>query len=385
MEYQSGMGPLYGVRVVEVAALGPGPFAAMVLSDLGAEVIRVDRVDAVGDVDLHPEFELLNRGRRSIAIDLKQPAGLATLLELVGGADAILEGFRPGVAERLGFGPEVCLGLCPRLVYGRITGWGQTGSFSHAAGHDINYISLAGALEPLGRVGEKPAIPLNLLGDFGGGGMLLALGVVSALFEAQRSNKGQVVDAAMVDGAALLTTMIHGFRALGSWHDERGTNYVDSGAHYYEVYETADGKYISVGAIEPKFYAELLDRLELDSSALPDQLDETAWPAMKELLADLFRHKTRDQWCELLEYSDACFAPVLSMAEAPEHPHLRERNTYVEVAGVVQPAPAPRFSRTSPTIQRPPSLPGQHTEEILVEIGFDSGRIAALRESGVVN
>jgi alpha-methylacyl-CoA racemase len=328
---------------------------------------------------------VLNRGRRSVALDLKHPDGVETLLTLVESADALIEGFRPGVCERLGFGPEVCLARNPKLVFGRMTGWGQDGPYAQMAGHDINYIALAGALEPIGRAGQRPLPPLNLVGDFGGGGMLLAFGVVCALLEAQRSGEGQVVDAAMVDGAAVLMTMFHAFRAMGIWNDERGTNLLDTGAYFYEVYETADGKYVSIGSLEPQFYATLLDKLGLaDDPEMPRQHDRSQWPAMKERFAEIFRTKTRDEWCELLEGTDACFAPVLSMAEAPHHPHNEHRGTFVTRNGVVQPAPAPRFSRTPAEIQRPPAFPGQHTDEALVEWGFDPDRVAELRRAGAI-
>ncbi|GAC1536732.1 MAG: CaiB/BaiF CoA-transferase family protein [Acidimicrobiales bacterium] len=379
-------GPLAGLRVVELAGIGPGPFAAMVLADFGAEVVRVDRAGSVrgGDPDAPPPL-LWDRGRRSIGVDLKHPDGVETVLRLVDQADAFIEGFRPGVAERLGLGPDVCCGRNARLVYGRMTGWGQQGPYAPTAGHDINYIALAGALEPIGRAGEPPLPPLNLIGDFGGGGMLLALGVCAALVEAGRSGKGQVIDAAMVDGAALLTTMIHGFRAMGSWSDERGTNLLDTGAHFYDVYETADGKYVSIGSIEPQFYAELLRLTGLsDDPDFGHQMDRAAWPALKERLKLVFKSRTRAQWCEVMEGTDVCFAPVLSMAEAPDHPHIRDRGTFTEVAGIVQPAPAPRFSRTPASIQRPPSHPGQHTDEVLTEWGFGAEELEALRTSGAV-
>ncbi|GAC1316983.1 MAG: CaiB/BaiF CoA-transferase family protein [Acidimicrobiales bacterium] len=379
-------GPLAGLKVVELAGIGPGPFAAMVLADFGAEVIRVDRAASVrgGDPDSPPPL-LWDRGRRSIGVDLKHPEGVETVLRLVDQADAFIEGFRPGVAERLGLGPDVCCARNARLVYGRMTGWGQDGPYAPTAGHDINYIALAGALEPIGRAGEAPLPPLNLIGDFGGGGMLLALGVCAALVEAGRSGKGQVIDAAMVDGAALLTTMIHSFRAMGSWSDERGTNLLDTGAHFYDVYETADGKYVSIGSIEPQFYAELLRLTGLtDDADFGQQMDRASWPALKERLKDVFKSRTRAQWCEVMEGTDVCFAPVLSMAEAPGHPHIRERGTFTEVAGVIQPAPAPRFSRTPASIQRPPSHPGQHTDEVLAEWGFGAEELESLRTSGAV-
>jgi alpha-methylacyl-CoA racemase len=380
------MGPLTGVRILEIAGIGPGPFAAMMLADMGADIIRVDRAQSVmGGDPSAPPSDVLNRGRRSIGIDLKNPDGVATLLDLVESADALIEGFRPGVAERLGFGPDVCLARNPKLVFGRMTGWGQTGPYAQAAGHDINYIALAGALEPLGRAGEKPMPPLNLVGDFGGGGMLLAFGLVCALLEAKSSGQGQVVDAAMVDGAAVLMTMFHAFSAMGIWEPERGTNLLDTGAYFYEVYETSDGKYVSIGSIEPQFYAELMRLTGLDADdTMPRQQDRTQWPALKERFTELFKTKTRDEWCEIMEHSDVCFAPVLSLAEAPRHPHNVERGTFVERNGVVQPAPAPRFSRTVAEIQRPPSFAGQHTDEALADWGIDAAAIAKLRETGAV-
>lgn len=380
------MGPLTGVKVIELAGIGPGPFCAMMLADMGADVIRVDRAQSVvgGDPD-NPPADVLNRGRRSIGIDLKHPDGVEVLLGLVERADALIEGFRPGVCERLGFGPEVCLERNPALVFGRMTGWGQEGPYAHMAGHDINYIALAGALEAIGRAGQPPLPPLNLVGDFGGGGMLLAFGIACALVEARSSGRGQVVDAAMVDGAAVLMTMFHAFRAMGIWEDRRGSNLLDTGAYFYEVYETADGKYVSIGSLERQFYDTLLDKLGLaDDPSLPRQHDKSQWPAMKERFAEIFRTKTRDEWCALLEGTDACFAPVLSMAEAPEHPHNRARGTFVERDGVVQPAPAPRFSRTAAEIQRPPAFPGQHTDEILEDWDVAADRIAELRASGAI-
>lgn len=379
-------GPLAGVKIVELAGIGPAPFAAMVLADYGADIIRVDRAAAVrgGDPEAPPPL-LWDRSRRSIGVDLKSPDGVEAVLRLVEGADAFIEGFRPGVTERLGLGPDVCRARNPRLVYGRMTGWGQDGPYASAAGHDINYIALAGALHPIGRAGQPPLPPLNLVGDFGGGGMLLALGVCAALFEANRSGQGQVVDAAMVDGSALLTTMIHAFRAMGTWSDERGTNLLDTGAHFYEVYETADAKFVSIGSIEPQFYAELLRLAGLEGD--PDfavQMDRQRWPELKAKLVTVFKAKTRDEWCDLMERTDVCFAPVLSMGEAPHHPHLRERATFTEVAGVVQPAPAPRFSRTPAAIQRPPSFAGQHTDEALTDWGFTADEVAKLREAGAI-
>ncbi|MGH9227621.1 MAG: CaiB/BaiF CoA transferase family protein [Acidimicrobiales bacterium] len=379
------MGPLAGITVVEIAGIGPGPFCAMMLADMGAEVIRVDRAENVAGGDpANPPADLNNRGRRSIGVDLKNPDGVAVVLDLVERADALIEGFRPGVAERLGIGPDDCLARNPSLVYGRMTGWGQDGPLAGAAGHDINYIALAGALEPIGRRGQAPVPPLNLIGDYGGGGMVLAFGVVCGVLEAQRSGQGQVVDSAMVDGAAVLMTMTHALRAMGVWDDERGTNMLDTGAHFYDVYETADGKYVSIGSIEPQFYAELLRLTGLEGEELPWQHDRVQWPALKERLAAIFRTKTRDEWSALMEGTDVCFAPVLSIPEAIEHPHNVDRRTFVEVAGIRQPGPAPRFSRTTPEISAPPPHAGQHTDEVLAAAGFDSDRVAKLREAGAI-
>jgi alpha-methylacyl-CoA racemase len=379
------MGPLAGVRILEIAGIGPGPFAAMVLADMGAEVLRIDRAQNVGSkAGGEPPGDLLNRGRRSLGLDLKNPDGVAALLKLVAQADALLEGFRPGVMERLGLGPEICLERNPRLVYGRMTGWGQTGPLAHAAGHDINYIALAGTLDGIGRAGEKPLPPLNLVGDFGGGGMLLAFGIVTALFERSSSGRGQVVDAAMVDGAALLMTMMHGFRHTGFWKDERGTNLLDTGSHFYDTYETADGKYISIGSIEPQFYQELLRLTGLEGEELPRQMERSAWGPLAERLTEIFKSKTRDEWCEIMEGTDVCFAPVLNMGEAYQHTHNLARGTFVEVAGKLQPGPAPRFSRTPAEISRPPSHAGQHTDEVLAEWGFSAEDIADLRDRKAV-
>ena len=380
------MGPLAGLRIIELAGIGPGPFCGMLLSDLGAEVIRIDRASWAREADRsQPPADLLNRGRRSIAVDMKTAAGLEAVLRLTDGADALFEGFRPGVCERLGIGPEVCLERNPRLVFGRMTGWGQEGPYEQMAGHDINYIALSGALHTIGRKGEAPVPPLNLVGDFGGGGLLLAYGMLAALLEAQRTGKGQVVDAAMVDGAAILMTMFYGMHAAGRWHAERGTNRLDTGSHFYEVYETADGKYVAVGSMEPQFYAELVRLTGLDQNgSLPDQLDEEQWPAMKERLAAIFRSKTRAEWQGIMEGSDSCFAPVLSLAEAPDHPHARHRKAFVEVGGVTQPAPAPRFSRTACEVQGPPVHPGEHSDDLLREAGYSDSEISGLRAEGAV-
>ncbi|HMQ25183.1 MAG TPA: CaiB/BaiF CoA-transferase family protein [Acidimicrobiales bacterium] len=385
-------GPLAGCRIIELAGIGPGPFAAMMLSDMGAEVLRVDRAEAVADDPTAPGaaplWDVNARGRRSVGVDLKQPEGRDLVLRLVEQADGLIEGFRPGVAERLGLGPDDCLARRPALVYGRMTGWGQTGPLALAAGRDINYVALSGTLAMIGRQGEAPVPPLNLVGDFGGGGLLLAFGMVCALLEASRSGEGQVVDAAMVDGAALLAGMIYGLRADGQW-GERGTNLLDSGAWFYEVYETADGKYVSVGPIDDRAGAELLRLVGLADDVdgrgpLPDQQDRASWPAMKERLAAVFRTRTRDEWCALLEGTDACFAPVLEPDEAPNHPQLRERGTFCDVGGVVQPAPAPRLSRTPPAVQGPPPAPGEHTDAALADWGLAPDELAALRAAGAI-
>jgi alpha-methylacyl-CoA racemase len=359
----------------------------MMLSDMGAEVLRIDRAQAVRGGPA-PVSDVLGRGRRSIGVDLKHPEGRDAVLRLVEGADALIEGFRPGVTERLGLGPDDCLGRNPKLVYGRMTGWGQHGPYASAAGHDINYIALSGTLAMIGRAGEPPVPPINLIGDFGGGGMLLAFGVVCGLLESSRSGQGQVIDAAMIDGAALLASMMYGFKAAGIW-GERGTNLLDTGSWYYETYETSDGRYITVGPVERQFYDELLRLTGLADDVdgvgpIPNRDDQTTWPAMKERMAALVRTKTRDEWCELLEYSDACFAPVLGPDEARDHPHMRERGTFIEVAGVVQPAPAPRFSRTPAERPGPPAWAGEHTESALADWGFSEQEIAKLQTAGAV-
>jgi len=379
------MGPLEGVKILEVAGIGPGPFAAMMLSDMGADVVRIDRAGYVMPADpADSPKDVLNRGRRSIGVDLKSPEGVEVVLRLVEGADALLEGFRPGVMERLGLGPAVCLERNPRLIFGRMTGWGQEGPLANAAGHDINYISLTGALHAIGRAGQPPAVPLNLVGDFGGGGMLLAYGVVCALVECGRSGRGQVVDAAMVDGASVLMSMMYGMKAMGFWRDEREANLLDGAAHFYDSYETSDGRYVSVGSIEPQFYALLLEHSGLAGEDMPPQMKRAGWAPQKERLRAIFKSKTRDEWCEIMEGTDVCFAPVLSMDEAPQHPHMAARKSFVEIAGVTQPAPAPRFDRTPPATPKPPAHPGQHTDEVLAEFGFGGDEIAKLRASGAV-
>jgi alpha-methylacyl-CoA racemase len=380
-------GPLKGYRIIEIAGIGPGPFAAMLLADLGAEVIRVERAAAVrGPAPDTPHYDVSLRGRRNIAIDLKHPDGVATLLDLVASADALIEGFRPGVMERLGIGPDECLERNPALVFGRMTGWGQTGPYAQSAGHDINYISLAGALAHFGRKGEAPVPPLNMVGDFGGGGMFLALGVVAALLEAQRSGEGQVVDTAMVDGSAVLMSMFWAMSAIGAFDESaRGTNLLDTGAHFYDVYECSDGEYISVGSIEPQFYAELLRLTGLEGDdQFAKQMDRAEWPSLKERLAELFRTKSRPDWCEVMEMTDVCFAPVLTMSEAAAHPHNVERGTFIQVEGIDQPAPAPRFSRTVPEIERPPAHAGQHTRDVLADLGLSAERVQALVDAGAV-
>lgn len=384
------MGPLAGVKVVEFAGIGPGPFCAMMLSDMGAEVIRIDRKRKEGQADesdpiYNPgRFGVLNRGRRSIAIDLKKPEGIATVLRLIEQSDALVEGYRPGVMERLGLGPDPCLEHNPRLVYGRMTGWGQYGPLAHAAGHDNNYISITGALDAIGEKEGPPVLPLNLVGDFGGGAMFLAFGIVCGLLEAKSSGKGQVIDAAMTDGAALLMAMMYGFKAMGHWPESRGGNLLDGGAHFYATYQCADGKYISVGSIEPQFYELLLDSIGADPALFMPQEDQDQWGERKRRLCSIFRTKTRDQWCEIMEGTDICFAPVLSMDEAPQHPHNKARETFTELEGVIQPAPAPRFSRTAPHVQSPPVPAGEHSIEILSDYGFAEPEIEDLKNYQVI-
>ena len=376
-------GPLHGLRIVEIAGIGPGPFACMMLADHGAEVIRVvrpgeDRAGASSD----ETKDVLLRSRRSIGVDLKAPEGVAIVRDLVRTADGLVEGFRPGVMERLGLGPEHLLADNARLVYGRMTGWGQYGPYASAAGHDINYIALAGALHAFGRANEKPTPPINMVGDFGGGGMMLAFGMVSALLHAQKTGAGQVIDCAMTDGAAVLMSMIWSFRAQGRWHDERGVNLLDTGAHFYDTYETADGKYVALGSIEPQFYAALLKATGLSED--PDfgrQHDSVGWPALKEKLAEIIAVRSRDEWCAIMEGQDICFAPVLSLAEAPLHPHNLTRQTFINVEGVTQPAPAPRYSLTVPQV---PRAPVTEADDILTALGYDSARIKSMKSLGIV-
>jgi len=375
-------GPLQGVRIVEMSGLGPAPFACMMLADLGAEVICVDRLSA-SNAHGPVEADIFRRGKRSIALDLKQPSALQAVLKLLDSADVVVEGFRPGVMERLGLGPDKCLSRNPRLVYGRMTGWGQSGPMAAAAGHDINYIALSGALHAIGTI-EQPIAPLNLVGDFGGGGMLLAVGVLSAVLNARATGKGQVVDAAMTDGSALLMTMIYGWKAAGQWVDRRGVNMLDGAAHFYGTYQCSDGKWIAVGSIEPQFYALLVEKAGLQGVDLAAQREAAAWPQMRARLAEVFARRTRAQWCELMEGSDVCFSPVLSMTEAPRHPHNVARQTFVEMQGVTQPAPAPRFSETPASIDAPPARAGAHTVDILRSIGMADDTIEAMRSTRAI-
>jgi alpha-methylacyl-CoA racemase len=360
-------GPLDGMKIVEFAGIGPGPFAAMLLSDMGADVVRIDRK---GGGRGGSAADITSRGRRSVALDLKDPSDIATALALIGKADALIEGFRPGVMERLGLGPDAALRANPKLVYGRMTGWGQTGPLSQAAGHDINYIALTGALGAIGRPGTPPPPPLNLVGDFGGGALYLVVGLCAALLSAQRTGKGQVVDCAMTDGAASLAAMFYGMRSTGMWSDQRDANLLDGGAHFYDCYETKDGRFVALGSIEPQFYALLMEKTGLkDDPAFAAQMDRKAWPGLSEKLAAVIKTKTRDEWCALMEGSDVCFAPVLSLAEAPDHPHNKARETFVTVAGVVQPNVAPRFSGTPSKVQGPAPAVGAHNAEVLSDWG----------------
>ncbi len=377
------MGPLAGLRVVELQGIGPGPFCGMMLADMGAEIIRVDRSAAVGSGAR--TADVLARGRKSIAVDLKNPQGVETVLKLVETADVLLEGFRPGVTERLGLGPTVCLERNPKLVYGRMTGWGQTGTMAHAAGHDINYISLSGVLHAIGEAGSRPTPPLNLVGDFGGGGMLLAFGIVAALYERGVSGKGQVIDAAMTDGSALLANSIFGLMGQGVWNHNRGSNLLDGGAHFYGTYETKDARFVSIGSIEPQFYALLLEKTGLDQDPeLAKQMSRDDWPKLREKLAAVLATKTRDEWDEIMLGTDICYAPILNFDEAVAHPHNQARNTFVASADIVQAAPAPRFSRTEPELPEPPVAPGEHSEEVLASMGLDAAAIAELKASGAV-
>lgn len=373
-------GPLQGLRVIEMAGLGPGPFCAMMLADMGAEVIRVDRKTSGPG----PEFNAVDRGRRSIAVDLKKPGAAETILRLIEKADALIEGFRPGVMERLGLSPEICLRRNPRLVYGRMTGWGQQGPLAHAAGHDLNYIAITGVAHAMGHADRPPTPPLHLVGDLAGGAMMLAFGMLCALLETGRSGKGQVIDAAITDGVACLSTLYYSLRARGAWTDRRGDNFLDGGAPFYGCYECKDGTFISIGPLEPQFYALLLQLCGIDDPAFGKQMDKTRWPEMKEKLATLFKGKTRGEWCALLEGTDACFAPVLDWNEATRHPHNVARDVFVEIDGLVQPAPAPRFSRTPGSAGKTPACAGQHTREVLLGAGFTEAELDRLASAGVV-
>lgn len=376
------MGPLNGYTVLELAGIGPAPMTGMMLADMGAEVIRIERA-AAGDP--RDSKDVSYRGKKSVVVDLKNPDGVAVFLQMVDNADVLIDPYRPGVCEKLGIGPEPCLARNPKLIYGRMTGWGQGGPLAQAAGHDINYISLTGALHATGRAGEKPVLPLNLVGDMGGGGMLLMSGILAALLEATNSGQGQVIDAAMVDGAAQLMWMMHGFAAQGMWNaKERGVNLLDGGAFFYDTYACADGKYISIGAIEPQFYATLVELAGLDRDTFANQYDSSQWPAQAEAIAKLFETRTQSQWCELLEGTDACFAPVLSLEEAPQHSANIARKTYVEIDGVTQPAPAPRFSRTPSTVAHGARALGADTDEVLASMGISRSDIDHLKASGAV-
>ena len=379
------MGPLNGLKIIELAGIGPGPFCGMLLADMGAEVIRVDRA-RIDPAKAQPKriADVLTRGRKSIAVDLKSAAGREVVLTLCASSDALFEGFRPGVTERLGLGPDECMARNSQLVYGRMTGWGQEGPLAPAAGHDINYIALAGALHAIGTQGGKPIPPLNLVGDFGGGGMLLAFGLVCALLEAQKSGKGQVVDTAMIDGVGTLMAMFFTMQAAGYFRMERGTNLLDGGAHFYNTYETSDGKYISIGSIEPQFYAELVKKAELPAAEFSAQMDTKKWQEHKEKLTQVFKTKTRDEWCEIMEATDVCFAPVLAIDEVHHHPHHKARQSYVELDDMLQPAPAPRFSRTQVGLTHGSRIPGEDSRALLTAAGFSDGDIDTLIKDGAV-
>lgn len=376
-------GPLSGLKIVEIGGIGPGPFTAMMLSDMGADIIRVDRPGKPA-IDRDPKKQVNNRGRLSVAVDLKKPGGAEAVLRLIDQADGLIEGFRPGVMEKLGLGPDVCIERNPKLVYGRMTGWGQDGPMAKAAGHDINYISISGALAAIGEKGGGPVPPLNLVGDFGGGGMLLAFGLVCGLLNAKTTGKGQVVDAAMSEGAATLMSSMYGMYGTGFWKDDRGSNWLDGGCFYYGAYECSCGNYISIGSIEPQFYALLLEKTGIDDPAFKDQHDRDAWEPRKKIMAEVFRSKSRDEWCEIMEGSDVCFAPVLTMGEAPNHPHNKARGAFVEIDGIVQPAPSPRFSATPAGTPGSPPAPGEHSTQALGDWGFDSNEIETLISDGVV-
>ncbi|HWA61699.1 MAG TPA: CaiB/BaiF CoA-transferase family protein [Caulobacteraceae bacterium] len=372
-----GQGPLAGVKVVEFAGIGPGPFCGMLLSDLGADVVRIDRKGGRGGAP----SDITSRGRRSVAMDLKLPESIEACLKLIEGADVLFEGFRPGVMERLGLGPDVCLKRNPKLVYGRMTGWGQTGPYSQAAGHDMNYIAITGALHAIGTA-DKPVPPLNLVGDFGGGALYLAFGILAGVISARSTGKGQVIDCAMSDGAASLMAMFYGMKASGVWTDQRRSNLLDGGAHFYDTYQCSDGKWVSIGSIEPQFYALLLEKTGINDPAFQAQMDKTQWPDLRAKLATVIATKTRDEWTAIMGATDVCFAPVLTLDEAPAHPHNAARQTFVDVGGVTQPAPAPRFSGTPGQIQGPPPKIGAHNQSALADWGFSSDDIARLEAAG---
>ena len=356
------MGPLSGIKIVEFAGLGPGPFCGMILADMGADVVVVDRIENYGKAKTN---DLASRGKKSIAVDLKNPESKDLIHSLVKNVDALLEGLRPGKMEKLGYGPDDLLSINPKLIYGRMTGWGQTGSFSPEAGHDINYIALTGALGAMGSKDTPPFPPLNLVGDFGGGGMLLAMGICAALVESSKSGKGQVIDAAMTDGSALLMTMMYGMYSAGQWKDQRDSNLLDGAAHFYGCYECKDNKYISIGSIEPQFYAALIRCMQLDETTFNNQFDQKQWPELKKIVSERFKTRTRDEWCEIFKGNDVCFAPVLSLQESVNYQHNKDRKTFVEIAGINQPAPAPRFSRTESEVKHPPLKVGSNTQEII--------------------
>ena len=377
------MGPLAGIKLLEMKGIGPGPYAGMLLADMGAEVIVVERSNSSSSIAAPSKSDPNSRGKKSIALNLKSPEGLATLLKLIEQVDGIFEGFRPGVAERLGFGPDECLKRNPKIVFGRMTGWGQTGPLANSAGHDINYISLTGSLAAIGD-SKKPIPPLNLVGDYAGGSMFLVMGMLAAIIHAQKTGEGQVIDTAITDGSASLMSMFHGMDNLGVWNTDRGSNLLDGAAHFYDVYETLDGKFVSIGSIEPQFYAELIEKANLDPERFAEQLNPAKWPELKATLIDVFKNKTREQWCEIMEGTDICFAPVLDYREAPHHPHNQARETYIDVGGVVQPAPAPRFS--SSALEKPVagSSEGADTESVLSRFGFQSAEIEALKAAGAI-
>ncbi len=380
-----GMGPLSNFRILEFAGIGPGPFCAMLLADMGAEIIRIDRISGPArPIEADQRLDVAARGRKSVALDLKIPGAVSAVRRLCRSVDGIIEGYRPGVMERLELGPEQCLAENPRLVYGRMTGWGQSGPLAQVAGHDINFLALSGSLYMFGRAEERPSPPLNLVADMGGGGLVLAFGMLCALLERERSGRGQVVDAAMCEGAAVLATLVYAHKAMGWWRRDRGTNLLDSGAHFYEVYDTKDGRYVAVGALEPQFYALLLQGLQLDPASLPPQMDRSTWPEMKKRFASIFRTRSRDEWAEVFANSDACVSPVLSPEEAADHPHAVARGAFRTSFGALHPSPVPRFSRSEPSQPAAPPRIGEHTEPVLSAFGFSAEEIGTLRAAGAI-